>query len=167
MHQVQFRHTEGIPAKHSRRVLDFDFIECFTTTFLHAHSWLNWVDEDDDEAGLKEKPGVCSSMADISLHLVEKRRRIYQEIEWPKIVKGAHRMRWVVQRERGVRQGEQGQRSGLEIMRTRAVTLVKQLRTGPDGVCKSNDGNDTLLTGILNAARCLGSYTTLYSLCGI
>ena len=30
----------------------------FTTTFLHAHSWLNWVDEDDDddEVGLKEKP---------------------------------------------------------------------------------------------------------------
>ena len=24
----------------------FDFIECFTTTFLRAHSWLNWVDED-------------------------------------------------------------------------------------------------------------------------
>ena len=43
------------------RVL-FDFIECFTTTFLRAHSWLNWVDEDDDEdddedeVGLKEKP---------------------------------------------------------------------------------------------------------------
>ena len=37
---------------------DFDFIECFTTTFLRAHSWLNWVDEDDDEdeVGLKEKP---------------------------------------------------------------------------------------------------------------
>ena len=37
----------------------FDFIECFTTTFLHAHSWLNRVDEDDDEhdeVGLKEKP---------------------------------------------------------------------------------------------------------------
>ena len=35
----------------------FDFIECFTTTFLHTHSWLNWVDEDDDEdeVGLKEK----------------------------------------------------------------------------------------------------------------
>ena len=34
------------------------FIECFTTTFLHTHSWLNWVDEDDDEdeVGLKEKP---------------------------------------------------------------------------------------------------------------
>ena len=31
------------------------FIECFTTTFLHTHSWLNWVDEDDDEVGLKEK----------------------------------------------------------------------------------------------------------------
>ena len=32
----------------------FDF---FTTTFLHTHSWLNWVDEDDDEdeVGLKEK----------------------------------------------------------------------------------------------------------------
>ena len=27
----------------------YDFIECFTTTFLHTHSWLNWVDEDDDE----------------------------------------------------------------------------------------------------------------------
>ena len=35
---------------------DFDFIECFTTTFLRAHSWLNWVDDDDDEVGLKEKP---------------------------------------------------------------------------------------------------------------
>ena len=36
----------------------FLFIECFTTTFLHTHSWLNWVDEDDDEdeVGLKEKP---------------------------------------------------------------------------------------------------------------
>ena len=36
----------------------FDLIECFTTTFLHAHSWLSWVDEDDDEdeVGLKEKP---------------------------------------------------------------------------------------------------------------
>ena len=36
----------------------FEFIECFTTTFLRAHSWLNWVDEDDDEVevGLKEKP---------------------------------------------------------------------------------------------------------------
>ena len=35
-----------------------DFIECFTTTFLRAHSWLNWVDEDDDEhdeVGLKDK----------------------------------------------------------------------------------------------------------------
>ena len=37
----------------------FYFIECFTTTFLRAHSWLNRVDEDDDEhdeVGLKEKP---------------------------------------------------------------------------------------------------------------
>ena len=36
----------------------FDFIECVTTTILHTHSWLNWVDEDDDEdeVGLKEKP---------------------------------------------------------------------------------------------------------------
>ena len=35
----------------------FDFIECFMTTFLHTHSWLNWVDDDDDEdeVGLKEK----------------------------------------------------------------------------------------------------------------
>ena len=33
----------------------------------------------------------------------------------------------------------------------------------------SNDLNDTLLTGMLNAAHCLGSYTTIYmySLCGI
>ena len=38
--------------------VSFIFIECFTTTFLRAHSWLNWVDEDDDEdeVGLKEKP---------------------------------------------------------------------------------------------------------------
>ena len=30
----------------------------YTTTFQRAHSWLNWVDEDDDEdeVGLKEKP---------------------------------------------------------------------------------------------------------------
>ena len=36
----------------------YEFIECFTTTFLHTHSWLNWVDEDDDEdeVGLNEKP---------------------------------------------------------------------------------------------------------------
>ena len=25
------------------RLCPFDFIECFTTTFLRAHSWLNWV----------------------------------------------------------------------------------------------------------------------------
>ena len=33
-------------------------LECFTTTFLDTHSWLNWVDEDEDEdeVGLKEKP---------------------------------------------------------------------------------------------------------------
>ena len=44
-------------------MVQFDFIECFTTTFLRAHSWLNWVDEDDDEdevemkeKNLKEKP---------------------------------------------------------------------------------------------------------------
>ena len=38
-------------------VIFFVIIECFTTTFLRAHSWLNWVDEDDDEdeVGLKEK----------------------------------------------------------------------------------------------------------------
>ena len=23
------------------------FMECFTNTFLHTHSWLNWVEEDD------------------------------------------------------------------------------------------------------------------------
>ena len=27
--------------------LDLDVIECFMTTFLHTHSWLNWGDEDD------------------------------------------------------------------------------------------------------------------------
>ena len=32
----------------------FDFIECLTTTFLRTHPWLNWVDEDDDEVGLKD-----------------------------------------------------------------------------------------------------------------
>ena len=40
------------------RTFGFGFIECFTTTFLHTHFWLNWVDEDDDEdeVGLQEKP---------------------------------------------------------------------------------------------------------------
>ena len=47
--------------KMSFYIYGFDFIECFTTTFLLAHSWLNWVDDDDDdddedEFGLKEKP---------------------------------------------------------------------------------------------------------------
>ena len=57
-------HHESPPTQHDlttnlpRTCQDFDFIECFTTTFLRAHSWLNWVDEDDDEdeVGLKEKP---------------------------------------------------------------------------------------------------------------
>ena len=40
--------------------MGFEFIECFTTTFLHTHSWLNWVDE--DEVGLKEKPDTVSHM---------------------------------------------------------------------------------------------------------
>ena len=31
------------------------FIECFTTTFLHTHSWLNWVDEDDWWGGWLER----------------------------------------------------------------------------------------------------------------
>ena len=50
---ISFQTSRGI-APHQR----VDFIECFTTTFLRAHSWLNWVDEDDDEdeVGLKEKP---------------------------------------------------------------------------------------------------------------
>ena len=44
--------------KSSITCINNQFIECFTTTFLRAHSWLNWVDEDDDEdeVGLKEKP---------------------------------------------------------------------------------------------------------------
>ena len=50
----------SVPIKYFKSLLIFlfDFIECFTTTFLRAHSWLNWVDEDDDEdeVGLKEKP---------------------------------------------------------------------------------------------------------------
>ena len=40
---VQSAHASVLPATLPipRR---FDFIECFTTTFLRAHSWLNWVD---------------------------------------------------------------------------------------------------------------------------
>ena len=58
---VQLRFSQGHKIlnflfKHCPRLLWFDFIECFTTTFLRAHSWLNWVDENDDEVGLKEKP---------------------------------------------------------------------------------------------------------------
>ena len=54
-----------ILAGHTDRVKTIPFIECLTTTFLCAHSWLNWVDEDDDEdeVGLKEKPEdtTCTS----------------------------------------------------------------------------------------------------------
>ena len=55
-HQGIKGYKEGTTAYH---ILWLDFIECFTTTFLRAHSWLNRVDEDDDEhdeVGLKEKP---------------------------------------------------------------------------------------------------------------
>ena len=44
---------------------EFDLIECFTTTFLRAHSWLNWVD-DDYEVGLKEKPEDTSYIKKIT-----------------------------------------------------------------------------------------------------
>ena len=54
--RVKLIEATYIQTTHSYRRLDFDFIECSTTTFLRAHSWLNWVDEDDDEVGLKEKP---------------------------------------------------------------------------------------------------------------
>ena len=49
---------EGKPSIVFMVLVWFDWMECFTTTFLHTHSWLNWVDEDDDEdeVGLKEKP---------------------------------------------------------------------------------------------------------------
>ena len=33
---LRSRRSSGVPP-------GFDFIECFTTTFLRAHSWLNWV----------------------------------------------------------------------------------------------------------------------------
>ena len=54
--------NSGFRKKNSWGGVQFEilnFIECFTTTFLRAHSWLNRVDEDDDEhdeVGLKEKP---------------------------------------------------------------------------------------------------------------
>ena len=56
IYQKTSKNTLWIP--HPISSIWFDFIECFTTTFLRAHSWLNWVDEDDDEdeVGLKEKP---------------------------------------------------------------------------------------------------------------
>ena len=45
-----------VPPTPKEEVFKFECIECFMTTFLHTHSWLNWVDEDDDEVGLKEAP---------------------------------------------------------------------------------------------------------------
>ena len=56
--QIWHAYVNLSPAYLGRDIwFDFDFIECFTTTFLRAHSWLNWVDEDDneDEFGLKER----------------------------------------------------------------------------------------------------------------
>ena len=57
MHNTPRKYTV-VGARYAHTCI-FDFIECFSTTFLRAHSWLNWVDEDDDEhdeVGLKEKP---------------------------------------------------------------------------------------------------------------
>ena len=31
---------------------DFDLIECFTTTFLRTHSWLNWVEVSSTQDGV-------------------------------------------------------------------------------------------------------------------
>ena len=50
-------HIETMPAREinpftaqtrirSQFLRTLDFIECFTTTFLRAHSWLNWVSQD-------------------------------------------------------------------------------------------------------------------------
>ena len=53
---VQIEAAVPVPARPETGVsasLSIFCIECFTTTFLHTHSWLNWVDE--DEVGLKEK----------------------------------------------------------------------------------------------------------------
>ena len=64
-HGDQLSHERMTDAKIARNAnttkawILFYFIEFyFTTTFLRTHSWLNWVDEDDDEdeVGLKEKP---------------------------------------------------------------------------------------------------------------
>ena len=57
--QPRYNSSEGEESRiYTFCIFYLDFIECFTTTFLRAHSWLNWVDEDDDEdeVGLKEKP---------------------------------------------------------------------------------------------------------------
>ena len=47
----------------------YDFIECFTTTFLRAHSWLHWIDDDDDEdeVGLKENNFMTVTSSDFEL----------------------------------------------------------------------------------------------------
>ena len=44
----------------------FWFIECFTTTFLHTHDWLNWVDE--NEVGLKTRPKSLEVWAKCWIH---------------------------------------------------------------------------------------------------
>ena len=51
-------HYECVVKNWQDLLLWFDLIECFMNTFLHTHSWLSCVDEDDDEdeVGLKEKP---------------------------------------------------------------------------------------------------------------
>ena len=53
--QLIAQFAEGLTDKQTG--IYFEFIECFTTTFLRAHSWLNWVDEDDDEDEVRrQKP---------------------------------------------------------------------------------------------------------------
>ena len=42
--QFSYEHPFTIYIYIHTYIYTFDFIECFMTTFLRAHSWLNWVD---------------------------------------------------------------------------------------------------------------------------
>ena len=42
------------------------------TTFLRAHSWLSWIDEDEDEVGSKEKPKILQQNKTRSTGSVDK-----------------------------------------------------------------------------------------------
>ena len=60
----------------------FDFIECFTTTFLRAHSWLNWVDNDMNRIMHGSPPNNVAGFSQQSLEMRQITMKLDLTIIW-------------------------------------------------------------------------------------